>query len=233
MTLRGVGDVLGARPYPGRGCVAARLLDGRLALAYFLTGRSAASRSRALVRLPSGDLQVKDTSGGAHDALRHYVAGVRRPGWTVVGNGDQVAPFADALAAGTDPATAWAAHTYEPDPPIFTPRIAVALREADSALVLASARRSDRSEGGADRLLVLPEALPAGEGLLLTTYDGTVDAVVPSGVATSVLTSFGSVEALAQAVWTSLDPALAVACFAALVDDLAAATLLPGAGPSA
>lgn len=122
-TMSDLGQILGTRGYPGRGCVSARLADGRLYLAYFLTGRSEASRSRTVELQPSGDVQVRDTSGGDHDDLRHYVAAVRREGWTVVGNGDQVEPLASALAAGKDPASAWAEHTYEPDPPIFTPRI--------------------------------------------------------------------------------------------------------------
>lgn len=224
MPLPSLDDVLRSRPYPGRGCVAARLVDGRLALAYFLTGRSTASRSRELLVDPSGAIVVRDTSGGPHDDLRHYVAGVRRDGWTVVGNGDQVEPIASALAAGSPPATAWLAHTYEPDPPIFTPRIAIAVSERVGVFV-GSAVRSSRGGGSTDRLLVMPETLPPGEGVLVTTYDGTTDVVTPSGVALSLRTPCASYDELADLVWGALDPVLAVACFAAPADDLSAAVV--------
>lgn len=210
------------RAYPGRGCVAARLSDGRLYVAYFLTGRSPASRCRTIDVQPSGDVQVKDTSGGGHDSLRHYVAAVRRDGWTVVGNGDQVEPLASALAAGTDPASAWAAHTYEPDPPIFTPRIWLAIRHLDGALMVGSAARSERSGGSPDRLLWMPEALPAGAGILLTTYVGTTETVLTSGTPASITTTAATPEALLDDVWTALDTALAVAAFVAPADDLLA-----------
>lgn len=208
------------RAYPGRGTVAARLQDGRLYLAYFLTGRSPASRRRTIVVQPFGEVQVKDTSGGNHDSLRHYVAAVERDGWTVVGNGDQVEPLAFALAKGTDPASAWAAHTYEPDPPIYTPRIWLAFRHSDNALFVGSATRSERSDGSPDRLLWMPDAPPVGTGVLLTTYAGTADAVITSGNPVSITTTAADADTLLGEMWNALDPALAVAAFAASIDDL-------------
>lgn len=67
--------------------------------------------------------ELADADRGEHDALRHYVALARRGAWWVLGNGDQVVPIADDLAGGADLATAWGRHTFEPDPPIYTPRI--------------------------------------------------------------------------------------------------------------
>jgi IMP cyclohydrolase len=218
-------EALRQRPYPGRGCVAARLGDSRLYLGYFLTGRSPASRSRTIELQPQGDVRVTDTSGGDRDSLRHYVAAARRGGWTVVGNGDQVEPLAHELAAGTDPATAWAAHTYEPDPPIFTPRIWLALRHSDSALMLGSAARSERSDGSPDRLLWMPEALPPGTGVLLTTYAATADDVRTSGAPASITTTAAGPADLLNDMWTVLDPTLAVAAFVAPPDELPAALI--------
>lgn len=219
-------DLLRQRTYPGRGCVAARLPDGRLYLGYFLTGRSPASRSRSIDVQPSGDVQVRDTSGKDHDSLRHYVAALRREGWTVVGNGEQVEPLATSLAAGMEPLAVWAAHTYEPDPPIFTPRIWLAVRHADGALLLGSASRSARPDGGADRLLWSPEALPVGAAVLVTTYKGSIKSVQTSGLPVSATTSASDPEALLQEMWTALDPTVAVGALVAPADDLAAAVRL-------
>lgn len=219
-SVKDLHETLLARSYPGRGLVAARLPDARLCLSYFLTGRSAASRSRSFAASPSGDVRVEDTSGGPHDDLRHYIAAVRRGGWTVVGNGDHVEPLASALKAGTDPASAWAAHTYEPDPPIFTPRIWLAVRGADGALLLGSARRSARPGGSADRLLLMPEGLQAGEGFLLTTYTGTAEDVVTSGTPVGITTSAEDGNQLLNQVWSALHPDLAVAALVVHAGDL-------------
>lgn len=162
----------------------------------------------------------RTTSGGPHDDLRHHVAAVRRDRWTVVGNGDQVEPLASALDKGTDPASAWAAHTYEPDPPIFTPRIRLAVRHADGALLLGSARRSARPDGSADRLLLMPESLQAGEGVLLTTYEGTVKDVLTSGTPVDITTSAKDGDQLLEQVWSALHPDVAVTALVAHAGDL-------------
>jgi IMP cyclohydrolase len=205
VTVSELREVLHSRTYPGRGLLAVRLPDERLYVAYFLTGRSAASRSRVLETLPSGGVQVKDTSGGHHDDLRHYVPAVHGDQWTVIGNGDQVEPLSSALESGLDPASAWSAHTYEPDPPIFTPRIWLAVRRSDSALIFGSARMSERSDGSADRLLWTPEALPVGEGVLMTTYEGTAERVATSGTPVSTDVSHTDRESLLDGIWGSLE----------------------------
>jgi IMP cyclohydrolase len=215
-------EALRDRPYAGRGCVAARLADGSLWFAYFLTGRSDASRSRALEQHPDGDLRVVDTrSGGGHDALRHYVAAARRGRWSVVGNGDQVEPIADALAASAEPATAWAEHTFEPDPPIFTPRIWICA-DADERVLVGSARRSTRPDGSADRALWMPDTLAPRSGVLITTYAGTAEHVLTSGLPLDVEVRAATGEELLDATWDALGPALRVAAFAARPADLAA-----------
>lgn len=204
-------EVLGQRPYPGRGCVAVRLADGNLWLAYFLTGRSSSSRSRRLEPLDEGDLRVSDTSGGAPDALRHYIAAAQRWHWTVIGNGDQVEPIASALAAGTAATEVWARHTYEPDPPIHTPRIWIAVDHEREALLVGCARRSRRQQGDADRVLWMPESLDLGSGVLITTYAGTTTDVVTSAQACDVTTDATDATSLLDEIWEALAPDLAVA----------------------
>ncbi|MCW2776539.1 MAG: hypothetical protein JWN17_264 [Frankiales bacterium] len=139
----------------------------------------------------------------------------------MIGNGDQVEPLAAEMASGAEAATAWGAHTYEPDPPIFTPRIWVAVRHTDGALLVGSVRRSTRSGGGADRMLLMPESVEAGEGILLTTYEGTPEDVVTSGLPRNVTTSAGDQDELLDQVWSALQPDLAVAALATAADDLA------------
>ena len=58
----------------------ARTLSGATCGAYFLTGRSPASRSRVLLR---GDDKLIVAPAGEHDydPLRHYAAVCERGGW--------------------------------------------------------------------------------------------------------------------------------------------------------
>lgn len=217
-------DALRTRPYAGRGCLASRLADGSLWFAYFLTGRSEASRSRALKldQHRDGDLRVVDTRrGGEHDALRHYVAAARRGRWTVMGNGDQVEPLADALAASMEPASAWAAHTFEPDPPIFTPRVWICA-DAEERVLVGSARRSTRPDASTDRGLWMPETLAPQSGILITTYSGTAEDVITSGLPLDVGVEAATGEELLDVTWDALEPSLRVAAFVAQPGDLTA-----------
>ncbi|MGI5285016.1 IMP cyclohydrolase [Nonomuraea polychroma] len=115
---------LQANRYPGRSVVWARTLDGAMCGGYLLTGRSQASKERAL-RLVGQELVVGPPDPTPNDPLRHYVAATQRDSWLVFGNGEQVATVADRLQAGRPPVLALDGLDYEPDPPIFTPRITV------------------------------------------------------------------------------------------------------------
>jgi IMP cyclohydrolase len=209
-----------ARPYPGRGCIVARSASGRLSLAYFLTGRSEASRNRQLRVTGPNEVAVIDADGGPHDVLRHYVSVARRGSWTVVGNGDQVEPIADALAAGAEPVAAWSHHTYEPDPPIYTPRIWVAIdgSSREETTLFGYARRSGRPDGSANRVVWSPESFDASSGALMTTYDGSVTDVETSPAPVDVTASFTTPQQLLASVWESLVPAVRVAALAFELD---------------
>ena len=210
-----LGSVLADRPYPGRGVLLARADDGALGVVYFLTGRSEGSRRRALAVRPGGDVAVEDTSAGPHDALRHYVAVARRGTWLVVGNGDQVVPLAESLSSGESVPQAWSAHTYEPDPPIFTTRAWVALDSSSAADgVVGAARRSGRGDDGTDHLAWTAGHVAPGTGVLMTTYDGSTSEVRSTAAPVDVAAPAATLEALLDKVWEALDPALRVAALA-------------------
>lgn len=215
-----VRQALQERPYPGRGCLVARTEDGVLRFVYFLTGRSSASRSRELVVSDNGDLEVRDTSAGSHDSLRHYTALARRADWCVLGNGEQVVPLAQDLAAGVGELGAWQRHAFEPDPPILTPRIWVAhSRTAAFDCLLGIARSSSRGEGLTDRVLLVLESVPAGTGVLLSTYTGTITDVRTAASAVDVQVTASDADGLLGDVWGALDPALRVGAATVRPDD--------------
>jgi IMP cyclohydrolase len=205
-----------ANPYPGRGLVWARLPGGAWCGAYFLTGRSEASRQREIRLAAGGELVVLPTGATEHDALRHYVAATETDDWLVYGNGEQVSTVRERLVAGRCPADALQDLAYEPDPPIFTPRITavVDLRHPGRAwLGMARHARGDR-EAGIVVILAAHDLAPGG-ALLLTTYDSDGTTIEPAQPLVETATTAGHAEELVDQIWSALAPQrrVAVAAF--------------------
>jgi IMP cyclohydrolase len=203
-----VHEVVAANRYPGRGVLWARTRGGELCGGYFLTGRSAASRARALRR---GD-GVSPTTESGHDPLRHYVAARERDGWLVFGNGEQVAAVSDRLQAGLAPAEALAGLEYEPDPPIFTARITVAadLRGGRGAW-FGAARRSRGGRPAADVLTLAVGDLVPGDAVLMTTYRSDGDQVATGEPFVEARTDAADRDELLAELWGALSPQFRVA----------------------
>jgi IMP cyclohydrolase len=98
----GLLDTLAATEYPGRGLAIGRDANGSPFAAYWLTGRSVASRSRQL--MPSGNhsILVRDIGGSADDPLRHYAAYESRGGLLTIGNGTHVSDIARQITTPND-----------------------------------------------------------------------------------------------------------------------------------
>lgn len=209
-------EALRARAYPGRGVLMVRTVTGGRCLAYFLTGRSSASLQRKLVVAVDGDVEVRDRRAGrAPDELRHYTAVARRGDVIVIGNGTQVLPLAEDLADGSEPLTAFARFAYEPDEPIFTPRIWIATTVTEAGpCVLGYAIRSGRPSNGADRVAWAAGELAAGEGILMSTYDGTATRVSTARAPLDVTTAAATPKELLEELWAALDRELRVAALA-------------------
>ena len=54
--MKTIKELIGENPYPGRGIIIGKAPDGRAAVAYFISGRSANSRNRVFVRDDRGDI---------------------------------------------------------------------------------------------------------------------------------------------------------------------------------
>ena len=206
-----VHEVVAGNRYPGRGVLWARTLGGALCGGYFLTGRSAASGARVL-RRGDGELIVAPTGELAHDPLRHYVAARERGGWLVFGNGEQVAVVSDRLQEGRTPTEALAGLEYEPDPPIFTPRITVA---ADLHLGhntwFGAARRSAGGRSAADVLTLAVRDLGPGDAVLMTTYRSDGHRVATGVPFLEARTEAADQDELLEEVWAALAPEFRVA----------------------
>ena len=212
--MTSIQDALAANPYPGRLIVLARTLDGRLAAAYALTGRSESSKARRLEPSPEGDLAAVPVGDQAHDALRHYAAATADEQWTVYGNGEQVSQVAARLAAGSPPGSALEELGYEPDPPIFTPRITAVVDRTAGRAWFGAARRAGGAYESADTVVVRLGELVPGQAALLSTYESDGQRVATSRRHLHLRTSAGSCEALLAELWSALDPRFRVAATA-------------------
>lgn len=200
-----VNDELGG--YPGRGLLVGRCHDGGAFVAYFITGRSDASRSRTVVRLRSGDIAVVPTEGSTDDPLRHYVAITTVGGRYFVGNGDHVEDVSRDADDEADVFARFRAHSYEPDPPILTPRI-LAVMDAESNWVgIGTARHGARTD--CEHVWFETRALSAGDALAVRTYQGDVHEPRSHGDP-SWADSGETVEDAIQRLWARLDAELRV-----------------------
>ena len=212
-----VGD--GAVEYPGRGLAIGRDVDGLPFFSYWLTGRSAASQARELV-VHDREIIVRDTSSGPVDDLRHYTAATRGDDWVIVGNGTQVGELADARARQPDLQVALRGLTYEPDPPIRTPRITAGATLTSAGLtdvVIGAARPYDRAPELTEHPSLYAARIAPGTALTTTTYAGTADHVVVNGRPEVTAIPFHWSE-ITDVLWQSLQPSLRVAAITVPLD---------------
>jgi hypothetical protein len=201
-------DLLEKNTYPGRGIVLGLTPNGKkAALAYFIMGRSAGSRSRAFVKNGDDlDIHILDTSKAADTSLILYSPLRTFPGVTVVTNGDQTDTIRDVLAVGKTFEQALETRCFEPDAPHFTPRISGMLCFANAFSYKLSILKSGDAGGKAALRQTFAYEPVAGVGHFIHTYDGDGN-VLPSfsGEPKSVSIP-AELDAFADGVWSALNP---------------------------
>jgi IMP cyclohydrolase len=214
--MRSLGEPI---EYPGRGLAIGRDADGIPFFTYWLTGRSPASQSRELVVHDQG-IVVRDTSGGPVDDLRHYTAATRGADWVIVGNGTQVSDLTDLRPQQPDLQLALRHLTYEPDPPIRTPRITATATITGLELTEVMVGSARAYDGGPD-LTAHPSLYTAqvapSTALTTTTYSGTTQQIITNGNPEIVAVPSAWSD-ITDAVWQSLQPSLRVATITVRLD---------------
>ena len=167
---------LASLEYPGRLIVigAPQLDDGRAAIIYAITGRSPSSQARKLV-VREGGIWVQPTDEATlkqgNIELLVYPAVLFGRAGIAVSNGKQTGDVRDRLVPGTSPvsalSTALAAWDFEPDAPIFTPRISGCLTGGAGALSVIL-----RGPSGETLRNYFEVALRPGQGRVVSTYEG-------------------------------------------------------------
>jgi IMP cyclohydrolase len=210
--------------YPGRLIlIGAPRQGGSAAVVYAITGRSPSSQARKLV-LRDGGIWVQPTDEetlkqGNVDLLVYPAVLFGKSG-VAVSNGKQTADVHDLLAAEADPVSvlskALAAWDFEPDAPIFTPRISGCLVGRGAGLSVLR-----RGPAGETLRSFFEVGLRPGEGRLVSTYEGPNANPLPvfSGEPAFVALPGLTAAETAGAVYRDLGPApggkdfrLSVAC---------------------
>ncbi len=208
--------------YPGRGLAIGRTADGKKAiLCYFIMGRSSGSRNRVFEADGDGlRTRAFDESKLPNPSLYVYRAVRVLGNCTIVTNGDQTDTIYDTLSAGGSFADALRTRTFEPDPPIWTPRISGLLTVADGKM---SYQLGILKNGGDEtplRYFYEYEAPRPGEARIIHTYAGNGDPV-PSFCGEPVLidtTSYACVNCVTRDVWEGLNENNKVSLFVRLID---------------
>lgn len=215
-------DALRDSRYPGRGIVIGRTPDGRhFVQVYWIMGRSAGSRNRVFVT----EGQTVRTRAFDESALENPSLVVYRPvrvlnACHIVSNGDHTDTIFDALHRGGTFESALNTRTFEPDPPIFTPRIAgiVDLDDAGAAYRIAILKAIAGSGGSASRQYFSYETAIPGIGHCITTYRDDGDPPPAFAGEPFAVELHNGIETTRDFYWSLLDEANRVSLLVKFID---------------
>ncbi len=212
---------LSSNSYPGRGIVIGKSEDGKNAvIAYFIMGRSTNSRNRVF-EAEGENLRTKafDPALLSDPSLVIYFPVRAYPGGQIVTNGDQTDTIYDFLQAGKTFEDALRTRTFEPDPPIFTPRVSgiAELQNGDFSYKLSILKSTDGDEGFAQRQFF--EYVPKpGLGHFIHTYQGDGNPVPSFEGEPTPVTLSGDIDTFTGKVWNALNEGNKVSLFVRYID---------------
>ena len=219
MQIQDLGAVLRANTYPGRGIVLGKSADGQKAvIAYFIMGRSENSRNRIFVEEDGGlrteafdPAKLKDPSLVIYWPVRKFGTA------TIVTNGDQTDTVYEFLAAEKTFEEALRMRTFEPDPPILTPRIS-GLVHKDGSYRLSILKSANGNADSTQRFFYEYPQPVAGEGHFIHTYLGDGDPVPSFEGEPENVSIVGDIDSFTRLVWENLNEAIKVSLFVRFID---------------
>lgn len=224
METRKIEDYLKGNSYPGRGIAVGCSRDGRYCvIAYFIMGRSINSRNRIFEEAEGGIRTVAFDESKLEDPsliIYHPVRVLEDYGITIVTNGDQTDTIRDGLLKGLSFEQALSSRTFEPDPPIYTPRISAVLQVKDEKFSYGMNIIKSRGQkgGAADRFTFAYENPLPGEGHLIHTYKCDGDPV-PSFEGEPVMIEIpDDIDSFTDTLWSALDNENKVSLFVRYID---------------
>ena len=219
MQIQDLRAVLRDNTYPGRGIVLGKSADGQKAvIAYFIMGRSENSRNRIFVEEDGGlrtqafdPAKLKDPSLVIYWPVRKFGAA------TIVTNGDQTDTIYEFLAAEKTFEEALRMRTFEPDPPILTPRIS-GLVHKDGSYRLSILKSANGNAASTQRFFYEYPQPVAGEGHFIHTYLGDGNPVPSFEGEPELVRIEGDIDSFTSLMWENLNEANKVSLFVRFID---------------
>ncbi|MCL1831287.1 MAG: IMP cyclohydrolase [Oscillospiraceae bacterium] len=207
--MKTISEVLGSRKYPGRGIIMGVSPDGtKMTVAYFIMGRSENSRNRVFEETPTGlRTRAFDESKVTDPGLIIYNPVVVIGDRLIVTNGEQTDQIA-ALMTGRHQLTfAQALHfnKFEPDAPIYTPRISAIMGCDNPHYSLSISKTADGNPDSCQRFVYSYDEPVAGQGHCIHTY-GDDDVNLPSFCGEPhTLTTQDNIDTFTDEIWSALN----------------------------
>ena len=219
MQIQDLRAVLRDNTYPGRGIVLGKSADGQKAvIAYFIMGRSENSRNRIFVEEDGGlrtqafdPAKLKDPSLVIYWPVRKFGAA------TIVTNGDQTDTIYEFLAAEKTFEEALRMRTFEPDPPILTPRIS-GLVHKDGSYRRSILKSANGNAESTQRFFYENPQPVAGEGHFIHTYLGDGNPVPSFEGEPELVRIEGDIDSFTSLMWENLNEANKVSLFVRFID---------------
>ena len=219
MQIQDLRAVLRDNTYPGRGIVLGKSADGQKAvIAYFIMGRSENSRNRIFVEEDGGlrtqafdPAKLKDPSLVIYWPVRKFGAA------TIVTNGDQTDTIYEFLAAEKTFEEALRMRTFEPDPPILSPRIS-GLVHKDGSYRLSILKSANGNAESTQRFFYEYPQPVAGEGHFIHTYLGDGNPVPSFEGEPELVRIEGDIDSFTSLMWENLNEANKVSLFVRFID---------------
>jgi len=212
---------LQGNPYPGRGIVLGRTVDNaKVAIAYFIMGRSENSRNRVFEETEDGIRTKAFDESKMNDPslIIYHPVRILPEGMTIVTNGDQTDTIREHMVAGHCYRHALNTRTYEPDAPNYTPRISGVVKP-NGAYNLSILKSLDGDPACCCRYFYEYDAPVAGVGHFIHTYQENLNPL-PSfqGEPRTVAIDASSAQAWANQLWNSLNDSNKVSLFVQYID---------------
>lgn len=210
-TILNIDSELQSKPYHGRGIIIGKTPNQKHAvLAYFIMGRSENSRNRVfsnengndnLITKAFDDSKMTDPSLVIYSFLRTY------QDMTIVTNGDQTDNVYDFLSHGKTFEDALRKRTFEPDPPILTPRISgiIDRKNGEFSYKMSILKSANGDESSARRYFFEYETPLAGKGHFIHTYQG--DGEIPQSFygEPKEINTVDNIDEFANLIWNNLN----------------------------
>ena len=187
-------------------------------IAYFIMGRSENSRNRIFVEEDGGlrtqafdPAKLKDPSLVIYWPVRKFGAA------TIVTNGDQTDTIYKFLAAEKTFEEALRMRTFEPDPPILTPRIS-GLVHKDGSYRLSILKSANGNAESTQRFFYEYPQPVAGEGHFIHTYLGDGNPVPSFEGEPELVRIEGDIDSFTSLMWENLNEANKVSLFVRFID---------------